>query len=206
MNKYLNKITQGDCLELMKELHDESVDCVISSPPYWGLRQYDCEPIIWGGDKDCEHEWGNELLHPTRGNRGQGNDLKYAIRKNAQPTNTNTYFCAKCNAWRGQLGLEPDYKLYIKHLCDIFDEVKRVLKKTGTCWVNIGDTYSGSGCGSWNAPIEQRGKQYRKTCNIDQEYLAPPRKDKTLPSKSLVGIPERFALEMTDRGSYEETL
>ncbi len=44
----------------------------------------------------------------------------------------------------GQLGLESTFDLYIKHLCDIFDEVKRVLRDDGTCWVNIGDTYYGN--------------------------------------------------------------
>lgn len=145
LDQYLNKITCGDALSLMKELPDGSVDSVVTSPPYYGLRDY-----------------GHE----------------------------------------GQLGLEPTFTLYLQHLLTIFKEVKRVLKKTGTCWVNIGDTYSGSGNGSWNAPIESRGKQYRKTCNIDQEYLAPPCEDKTLPPKCLIGIPERFKIAMTDEEGW----
>jgi len=60
--------------------------------------------------------------------------------------NDNTSaFCLRCRAWRGELGLEPTFELYIKHLCNVFDEVKRVLKKMGTLWVNLGDTYGGSG-------------------------------------------------------------
>lgn len=140
--KYINKIVCGDCLEGMRELPDESVNSVITSPPYWGLRDYGVE---------------------------------------------------------GQFGLEKTFNEYINKLCGIFDEVKRVLRKDGTCWVNLGDTYGGSGNGSWNAPIEIRGKQYRKTCNIDQEYLAPPRESKNL-AKSLCLIPFRFAIEMSNRG------
>jgi hypothetical protein len=52
-----------------------------------------------------------------------------------------TGFSSKCGAWKGELGLEPTPELYVSHLCSIFDEVKGVLKKTGTCWVVIGDTY-----------------------------------------------------------------
>ena len=55
------------------------------------------------------------------------------------------YWALRDYGVEGQLGLEPTFDLYIKHLCDIFDEVKRVLRKDGTCWVNLGDTYYGSG-------------------------------------------------------------
>jgi len=87
----LNKIHNIDALKGLKQLDSESVDCVMTSPPYWALRDYGVE---------------------------------------------------------GQLGLEPTFQEYIKKLCDIFDEVKRVLKKSGTCWVNLGDTYYGSGKGA----------------------------------------------------------
>jgi len=52
------------------------------------------------------------------------------------------------DGWKGELGLEPYFYQYVAHLCDIFDEVKRVLKETGTIWVNLGDTYAGSNNGS----------------------------------------------------------
>jgi len=58
-----------------------------------------------------------------------------------------------------QLGLEPTFEEYINKLCDIFDEVKRVLKKEGTCWVNLGDTYYGSGAGTQKNNVEPKGKQ-----------------------------------------------
>jgi DNA modification methylase len=48
----------------------------------------------------------------------------------------------KCGAWKGQLGLEFDWSMYVEHLVELFREVKRVLKKTGSLWLNIGDTYS----------------------------------------------------------------
>ncbi|GAH80693.1 unnamed protein product, partial [marine sediment metagenome] len=54
-------------------------------------------------------------------------------------------FCLNCQAWKGQLGLEPTSEMYIEHLTDIFNEAKRLLKKEGTLWLNISDTYAGSG-------------------------------------------------------------
>lgn len=129
-------IIQGDCLEKLKELSAESVDCAVTSPPYWALRDYGVE---------------------------------------------------------GQLGLEPTFQEYITKLCDIFDEVKRVLKKEGTCWVNIGDTYSSVHTGghpSENAKLGGVLKvQERKQTKITN-----------MPDKTLVQIPSRFAIAMTDRG------
>jgi len=48
----------GDCREMLRTLPDESVHCVVTSPPYWGLRDYGLPPTVWGGDPDCDHEWG----------------------------------------------------------------------------------------------------------------------------------------------------
>ena len=77
-------IYQGDCLDVLHAFPDESIDCVVTSPPYWGLRDY--------GSQD-------------------------------------------------QLGLEEIPDDYVKTLTDVFDEIKRVLIKEGTLWLNLGDTY-----------------------------------------------------------------
>jgi len=53
---FVNKIICGDCVEVMKEMPDECIDMAITSPPYWGLRDYGIEQIF-GGNKDCKHEW-----------------------------------------------------------------------------------------------------------------------------------------------------
>ncbi|GAI10374.1 unnamed protein product, partial [marine sediment metagenome] len=80
---------------------------------------------VWGGDKDCEHEWISEerWLH-----RGSTKSEKIGAVQNAQITNLQLQdnFCSKCGAWRGQLGLEPTSELYIEHLRMVFAEVKRV--------------------------------------------------------------------------------
>jgi DNA modification methylase len=66
MSDRLTVIT-GDCVEEMRKLPAESVHLVVTSPPYWGLRDYKIPPSIWGGDPDCEHaEWGEVItVHAT---------------------------------------------------------------------------------------------------------------------------------------------
>src|SRR5436305_11388568 len=85
-NHFINRIVCGDAHQVLKQLPDDSIDCVVTSPPYWGL---------------CD----------------------YGVTE--------------------QLGLEQAFQEYVARLCDIFDEVKRVLKPQGTCWINLGDTYLG---------------------------------------------------------------
>ncbi|MDD3493657.1 MAG: site-specific DNA-methyltransferase [Dehalococcoidales bacterium] len=181
----------GDCRKVLEELEPESIDCVVTSPPYWGLRDYGTEPLIWDGKKDCKHEWGTNTYCPTKcGTQGSTETKKWPKMQKANSNPPPTRFCSKCGAWKGQLGLEPGPDLYIKHLCDIFDQIKRVLKPTGTCWVNIGDTYAGSGGagGDYNEGGLREGQPKYKQGNAD-----------VLP-KSLVQIPSRFVLEMMKRG------
>jgi len=115
-------------------------------------------------------------------------------RKNASSfDSTSGCFCYKCSAWRGELGLEPDFQLYLNHLIQIFDEVKRVLKPTGTCFVNLGDSYGGSMSGK----IEDNKAAQRGT---GATSLKDQRPSASIMQKSLIGIPERFVIAMTDRG------
>jgi len=130
-----NIILQGDALEKLKELPDESVNCVMTSPPYWALRDYGIE---------------------------------------------------------GQLGLEPTFEEYINKLCGIFDEVQRVLRNDGTCWVNIGDTYSAT---RWSG--EGKGQPMNKMKDWHRDIN--PERITGLPDKCLTLIPFRFAIEMVNR-------
>lgn len=142
------KLIHGEALEELKKLDDESVDMVITSPPYWALRDYGVE---------------------------------------------------------GQLGLEPTFQEYINKLCDIFDEVKRVLKKEGTCWVVMGDTYggSGNGAGGYSDKSTLRGYTGEKTKGREmakESWCFEKAPKVNGPQKSLCQIPSRFAIEMTNRG------
>ncbi len=91
----------------------------------------------------------------------------------------------------GQLGLESSYTEYISKLCNVFDEVKRVLRPDGTAWVNLGDTYSGSG------GQKQPRMRHPKALQAGAQPSVP-RTD--IPRKSLCLIPFRFAVEMVRRG------
>ena len=53
----INKIYQGHTPDVLRTFPDDSIDCVITSPPYWSLRDYKLKPQIWDGDKNCKHKW-----------------------------------------------------------------------------------------------------------------------------------------------------
>jgi len=127
-----NTILHGDALAMLKTLPDESIDCVVTSPPYWALRDYGVAT---------------------------------------------------------QIGNEKHFDYYIERLCETFDEIKRVLKITGTCFVNLGDTYSGDKIGNTDT-LQTKG-------NINHSRLVKPA---AISQKSLCLIPFRFAIEMINRG------
>ena len=144
----VNKIYSGHALEVLKTFDDESINMCITSPPYWGLRDYKTNPVKWS------------------------------------------------DGWEGELGAEPDFNQYINHLCDIFDEVKRVLKDDGTCWVNLGDTYGGCSPNS-SYGIKTKGEtSFLKSV----EHLQKTAHTRGKYSKSLLLLPFRFAIEMMNRG------
>jgi len=126
------QIFQGDVIEQLAKFPDSSIDCIISSPPYWGLRDYSVE---------------------------------------------------------GQLGLEPDFHDYLNKMQTIMDELRRILKNTGTCWINIGDTYSGSGKGAGYDGAKESWRFDKK-----------PEINETITAKSRIGIPERFYINCIDGG------
>jgi len=104
------------------------------------LRDYGIEPVIWDGIEGCEHDFSIETKAGDIRFRGVNSIVGSERNPEVWKGNGKGNFCTKCGAWRGSLGLEPTFELYIKHLCDIFDEIKRVLRKDGTCWVNLGTT------------------------------------------------------------------
>lgn len=106
-------------------------------------------------------------------------------------------FCENCGGWIGQLGLEPTRDDFIEHLCLIFDECCRVLKASGTMFVNLGDSYSKPH--KYNT--YQDPKYYQKTKNTKCLMEMKVRKeDHKIRAKSLCNIPNKFADEMILRG------
>ena len=133
------EIYQGDCLEVLRTLPDESIHCCVTSPPYWGLRDYGVE---------------------------------------------------------GQLGLESTPEEYIENMVKVFREVKRVLRKDGTLWLNLGDSYAGSGRG----PTGRNGigNQEKRQGFHSPKVVIPT----GLKPKDLVGIPWRVAFALQADGWY----
>lgn len=143
----------GHCIDVMQQLIAQGVkvQACVTSPPYWGLRDYNCPPVSWGGDSDCEHEWGNGMTRHKGGPHGNGVMLdggRSVIEAQASCKTVDAgKFCQQCGAWCGQLGLEPTIELYIEHMVDVFRYVRELLKDDGTLWLNIGDSYA-TGAGS----------------------------------------------------------
>jgi len=200
------KIYNGNAINLLEELDSESINCVVTSPPYWALRDYQTKPIIWDGDKNCEHDWNirqySKVTNYNEGFNQRWENSSNRIQKQSEMGKLFSIkegFCTKCGAWKGSLGLEPTFDLYIKHLVDIFDEVKRVLRKDGTVWVVIGDSYSGSGKAGKNPNYQKKHTEFGKP-STHSERFGLPTTNIGLPDKSLVMIPFRFAIEMVNRG------
>lgn len=62
-----NQILIGDVRAMLRTLPEQSVHCVVTSPPYWGLRVYGTDPQVWGGEADCDHEWTDERTKAKTG-------------------------------------------------------------------------------------------------------------------------------------------
>ena len=135
------RIIQGDCIEGMRTLADESVHCVVTSPPYYGLRDYGT--ASWeGGDAACDHvEIRNTSKSSTLGSSVNGiASANTLIKDNRQFKD----ICRKCGAHRidQQIGLEESPDAYVAKMVDVFREVRRILRSDGTLWLNLGDSYA----------------------------------------------------------------
>lgn len=146
---------------------DNSVQSVITSPPYYALRKYDIPDVVIGGDSGCVHEWGESQVGVQ-----------------------NPGICVKCNAWKGQYGLEPTPQMYVEHTRLWAKETWRVLRGDGVFFLNIADTYAGSGGagGDYNPGGMREGQpKYRQVKN-------------NFPTKCQLLIPHRVAIALVDDG------
>ena len=134
------KVLQGNCIDVLKTLPDSSVQCCVTSPPYYGLRDYGTAKWV-GGDTDCPHYRTSKYSEKcTTGHKHmmeQGEAVGDSIYKTV---------CPLCGAVRvdEQIGLEDSPEDYVKAIVEVFREVRRVLKDDGTVWLNLGDSYAGS--------------------------------------------------------------
>jgi DNA modification methylase len=188
-------VLQGDALEQLRTLPECSIQCCVTSPPYWGLRDYGT--ASWqGGDGDCDHS-------VKLGGNGDASAIQVGNRW------TQTYQarsdCPKCGAKRidSQIGLEETPEQYVVKIVEVFREVRRVLKNNGTLWINMGDSY-------WNGGAQKRDgghdfvdggkpKLLAAKGSILQPKLAPVEGWKP---KDLCGIPWRVAFALQADGWY----
>jgi len=135
----------GDSLDVLINLRDESINCVVTSPPYFQLRDYDTG--FWlGGDEDCDHiKVSGGTQKSTIGDSYYRNNMS---EKSVVSTIKASFIkygneCKKCGARRfdKQIGLEDTVDEYIDKLVLIFREIKRVLTKDGTVFLNLGDKH-----------------------------------------------------------------
>ena len=141
------KLYQGNCLDILRTLPENNINCVMTSPPYFRQRNYLTPPIIFGGDINCKHIWvssskywdnrhASVLATSETDTLGSTKDFRSKL---------VSEICSVCSAYKGHLGLEETVEQFISHLVCIFREVRRVLRDDGVCFVNIGNSYNGSG-------------------------------------------------------------
>lgn len=147
-------IHQGHCIDVLRRLPSRTMHCVVTSPPYWSLRDYGVPATVWGGSPACVHSWGEAAV--AEGFAGKrkwqhGGNGPAAVTRSTEPEAwaevPQGATCDRCGAWCGCLGLEPTPELYVHHLVQVFDEVRRVLRDDGTLWLNLGDCYAAGGRG-----------------------------------------------------------
>jgi len=203
----INKII---CHDVSKPfpLPDEYIDVCITSPPYWGLRDYGEDVYtIWNGHLDCKHEWGQTLPKGGRTKRMEDGDPKHKKEGIAEgfALASGGNFCQICGAWKGQLGLEPHPQMYIGHLVEVFREVKRVLKKSGSFYLNLGDTYfggKGKSANKWSENHFNRETIQSKKYNINRDKPQDIclQNNSWLTPKQLMLIPSRVAIALQEDG------
>lgn len=179
----------GDCIEVLRGLPSESVQCCVTSPPYWGLRDYGT--ALWeGGDPECNHVQSKNEHGGQRADRCQEGYRKlYAD------------ICSKCGAHRidQQIGLEQTPEEYVARMVEVFREIKRVLRSDGVAWLNLGDSYAGGGGSSGHtSETENCGRKTESYGAVATGGRVPF----GLKPKDLVGIPWMVAFALRADGWF----
>tara|TARA_R100000995_G_scaffold80695_2_gene52739 strand:- start:1310 stop:2536 length:1227 start_codon:yes stop_codon:yes gene_type:complete len=191
--KQLNNLSlyHGNNIDVLKQMESESVDCVVTSPPYWGLRDYGT--ATWtGGNVNCDHK--------SRDTKRGVNSPKQLSQNNGEGAGLYQV-CPKCGAARTdlQLGLEPTPKEYVDNLVKVFQGVHRVLKPSGTVWLNLGDSYYNYRPGGTSQVKQTVAKNNGAVVNYSGKRNNVI---EGLKEKDLVGIPWRVAFALQADGWY----
>lgn len=212
------QIIQGDCLEVLRTLESESVQCCVTSPPYFGLRDYGTAD--WqGGDAECDHK-GDERYYTMRGASSvtaeafsEAGDANAERLKKARWREKGT--CIHCGAIRvdSQIGLEETPAAYVAKMVEVFEEVRRVLRPDGTLWLNLGDSYAGGKGQSGSGGSEKQERRAANGESFNRGYQTLGGAKQTRPTddmaalrslglkpKDLIGIPWRVAFALQEAG------
>jgi DNA modification methylase len=183
-------VLTGDCRDVLRTLPDESVHCVVTSPPYWGLRDYGTAK--WeGGDAACGHKVREKQSAETS-TLGGGKTTTGHAQEGFESK------CPRCGARRvdNQLGMEPSLAEHVETMRAVFAEVRRVLRADGTLWLNYGDSYAAS----------VNGRSARDTKNLnrdDRSFVDKPFNTivgSGLKPKDMCGVPWRVAFALQADG------
>ena len=197
----MSKVIVGDALTELKKIEDESVDMCVTSPPYYGLRDYGTGKWV-GGDPNCPHKRMSKYSERTKTGHAQ-EELRGMVGDAIYKS-----VCPLCGAVREdeQIGLEESPEEYVNTLTRVFHEVHRVLKPQGTLWLNIGDSYWGSGSRGWDftdkwteASKVQAGS--KGTENLSALPKLVGNRD-GYKNKDLIGIPWMLAFSLRNDGWY----
>jgi len=189
----------GDAIEKLRILPDNSINTCVTSPPYYGLRDYGTGTWV-GGDPSCPHYRRSKLIKEHTGT-GHANTFE---KSGGMGDAIYKTVCPLCGAVRvdNQIGLEETPEDYINRLVEVFREVKRVLRDDGILWVNIGDSYSGTGDGKTgkNTLSSNNSGQMENANGGGKGFTKKP--TKTYKSKDLIGIPWMLAFALRADGWY----
>lgn len=203
------ELIQGDCIEVMKRLDAGIAQTCVTSPPYYGVRDYGTAQ--WeGGDAECDH------VADASKTKKFGNPEFNENRPSREATKGDGYYfkdlCGKCGARRidNQIGLEATPEEYVSRLVDVFREVRRLLRDDGTLWLNLGDSYwGGKGKSGYELPHEaeaRRGKgqtmQHGHSVPGYRDMRPTDGKHPVIKPKDLIGIPWRVAFALQADGWY----
>jgi len=192
------RIINDDVIRGLKRLEDKSIHTMVTSPPYYALRDY--KTGSWeGGDPNCDHMM-MPLFSKKSTLKGKSPDKNYKAKNEGMPFKGT---CKKCGAVREdhQIGLEETPEDYVNKLVEVFREVHRVLRDDGTAWLNLGDSYASASFGNNNDShgTLKMSKEWREGVNIKATSRAIPQGYKT---KDLMGIPWRVAFALQQDGWY----
>lgn len=198
----------GHVLDVLRDLPAESIHTVVTSPPYWGLRDYGLGPMVWGGDPGCTHAWHERRWYTEQSaavSDGSAEAFSEPGEENAERLKRARWrqdaTCARCGVWRGSLGLEPTPDLYVQHLVEVFREVRRVLREDGTLWLNMGDSYASGEVGRHDMRQDpaENPKSIPKWYGSSRQQT---RLETGVKPKDLLGMPWRVAFALQADGWY----